>query len=152
MLYDKGQILEYLVSLWSAGVEEPVFKSAIADVVDWLEREMTSPDGYFYAAQDADSFATVNSAEPEECDFYVWDYQTVSEILTVEELTELQHQFTFTEKGNFEGKNVLQKRDYTELSPTLQTPLSKLFRIRYGQKSDAIRTFPPHVIIKKRKL
>lgn len=56
MLYDNGQIVEYLANLWSAGIEEPAFKRAIAGTVQWLKREMTAPEGYFYAAQDADSF------------------------------------------------------------------------------------------------
>ena len=56
MLYDNGQIVEYLANLSSTGVREPAFERAIAGTVNWLQREMTAPEGYFYAAQDADSF------------------------------------------------------------------------------------------------
>ncbi|TAF05697.1 MAG: thioredoxin domain-containing protein, partial [Oscillatoriales cyanobacterium] len=56
MLYDNGQIVEYLANLWSAGIQEPAFETAIAGTVEWLKREMTASTGYFYAAQDADSF------------------------------------------------------------------------------------------------
>ncbi|MEM7552779.1 MAG: thioredoxin domain-containing protein [Cyanobacteria bacterium P01_A01_bin.84] len=143
MLYDNGQIVEYLASLWSAGVKESVFETAIAGTVNWLEREMTAPDGYFYAAQDADNFIEVSAAEPEEGAFYVWSYEEAAQILTVEELTELQQKFTFTGSGNFEGKNVLQRRNSMELSSSLQAALSKLFTLRYGQTSDSITTFPP---------
>lgn len=47
MLYDNGQIMEYLSNLWSAGVKEPAFRRAIAGTVEWLQREMTAKEGYF---------------------------------------------------------------------------------------------------------
>jgi uncharacterized protein len=143
MLYDNGQIVEYLASLWSAGIQEPAFERAIAITVQWLKREMTAPEGYFYAAQDADSFTVPTAVEPEEGAFYVWSYSELQQLLTPEELTELQQQFTVTPNGNFEGRNVLQRRHLGQLSATLETALSKLFTVRYGVSSDLLETFPP---------
>ncbi|WP_414586514.1 thioredoxin domain-containing protein [Scytonema sp. PCC 10023] len=143
MLYDNGQIVEYLANLWNAGVQEPAFERAIAKTVEWLKREMTAPTGYFYAAQDADSFTTPTEAEPEEGAFYVWSYSELQQLLTPEELTELQQQFTVTPNGNFEGKNVLQRRNALKLSETLETVLAKLFAIRYGATPESVETFPP---------
>jgi hypothetical protein len=143
MLYDNGQIVEYLANLWSAGVREPAFERAIALSVKWLQREMTAPEGYFYAAQDADSFAYPHEAEPEEGAFYVWSYSELENILTPEELTALQAEFTVTPPGNFEGKNVLQRRHTGELSETVENALKKLFQVRYGSTVEALATFPP---------
>ncbi|BAZ52368.1 hypothetical protein NIES4103_50280 [Nostoc sp. NIES-4103] len=143
MLYDNGQIVEYLANLWSAGVEEPALARAVAGTVQWLQREMTAPEGYFYAAQDADSFTSPTAAEPEEGAFYVWSYSELEELLTPEELTELQQKFTVTPNGNFEGKNVLQRRDGGELSAALETALGKLFAARYGSVPNSLETFPP---------
>jgi uncharacterized protein len=143
MLYDNGQIVEYLASLWSAGVTEPAFERAIALTVKWLSREMTAPEGYFYAAQDADSFTTPASAEPEEGAFYIWSYKELQQLLTSEELTELQQQFSVTPNGNFEGNNVLQRRYAGRLSDTLENALEKLFVARYGATSESLQTFPP---------
>ena len=143
MLYDNGQIVEYLANLWSAGVQEPAFERAIAGTVQWLKREMTAPAGYFYAAQDADSFADPKALEPEEGDFYVWSYSELEQLLTREELAELQKQFTVTAGGNFEGRNVLQRRDAGKLSQTLETALAKLFAARYGASPASVETFPP---------
>ncbi|AFZ20726.1 thioredoxin domain-containing protein [Allocoleopsis franciscana] len=143
MLYDNGQIVEYLANLWSAGITEPAFKRAIAGTVQWLKREMTSPQGFFYAAQDADSFSEPNAAEPEEGAFYVWSYGELEQLLTPEELTELKEQFTITAEGNFEGTNVLQRRHSEELSDTVEAALAKLFAVRYGSKPDVLDTFPP---------
>lgn len=143
MLYDNGQILEYLASLWSMGVEEPAFQRAVALTVQWLQREMTAPEGYFYAAQDADSFFNSTAVEPEEGAFYVWSYSELEQLLTPEELTELQQQFTVTPNGNFEGKNVLQRRHSGQLSQRLEVSLGKLFTARYGAPADSLATFPP---------
>ncbi|MEH2305510.1 thioredoxin domain-containing protein [Nostoc sp.] len=143
MLYDNGQIVEYIANLWSAGVQEPAFERAVAGTVQWLKREMTAPEGYFYASQDADSFTQATAVEPEEGAFYVWSYSEVQQLLTPEELTELQQQFTVTSNGNFEGRNVLQRRNSGKLSATLETALSKLFIVRYGVSSESLETFPP---------
>jgi uncharacterized protein YyaL (SSP411 family) len=143
MLYDNGQIVEYLGNLWSAGIQEPAFERAIAGTVQWLKREMTAPEGYFYASQDADSFTQATAVEPEEGAFYVWSYSEVQQLLTPEELTELQQQFIFTPNGNFEGRNVLQRKNSGKLSATLETALSKLFIVRYGVNSELLQTFPP---------
>jgi len=143
MLYDNGQIVEYLANLWSAGVQEPAFARAIAGTVQWLQREMTAPEGYFYASQDADSFTNPDEAEPEEGAFYVWSYSELQQLLTPDELAQLQEQFTITANGNFEGHNVLQRRHPGQLGDTLETALAKLFEVRYGTKPDVLETFPP---------
>jgi uncharacterized protein YyaL (SSP411 family) len=143
MLYDNGQIVEYLANLWSAGNQEPAFKRAIADTVKWLEREMVAPAGYFYAAQDADNFSDATAREPEEGAFYVWNYGELARLLTAAELAELQANFTITERGNFEGSNVLQRTARGELSEVSEIILSKLFAVRYGREASEIETFPP---------
>ena len=143
MLYDNGQILEYLANLWSKGVQEPAFKRAITGTVKWLQREMTAPQGYFYAAQDADSFTEPHAIEPEEGAFYVWQYGELESVLTEAELNALAAEFTITPSGNFEGSNVLQRRHVGELSPYVEAALNKLFTIRYGVSAGEIDTFPP---------
>ncbi len=143
MLYDNGQIVEYLANLWSAGITEPAMRRAIAGTVQWLKREMSAPEGYFYAAQDADSFADPAEVEPEEGAFYVWRYTELEDLLTAEELAELEAQFTVTPEGNFEGSNVLQRRQGGKLSDSLEAALDKLFVARYGASAAAIEIFPP---------
>ncbi|MGK7939551.1 MAG: thioredoxin domain-containing protein [Crocosphaera sp.] len=142
MLYDNGQIVEYLSNLCSQGHRGPAFERAIALTIEWLQREMTAPEGYFYASQDADSFATSEENEPEEGVFYVWDYQQLERLLNPEELEELAEVFTITEEGNFEGKNVLQRRNGAELSDTCEQILDKLFIERYGDSRNNLDTFP----------
>ncbi len=141
MLYDNGQIVEYLANLWSAGEHDPAYRRAIDGAVAWLRREMTAPEGYFYAAQDADSFVTPEDSEPEEGAFYVWDYGALSELLTDHELVQLSNAFDVTAGGNFEGNIVLQRQHGGELDPALQPAFDALFRQRYGVEPGA--SFPP---------
>ena len=143
MLYDNGQILEYLADLWSSGMKIPAIKRAIAGTVEWLQREMTHPQGYFYAAQDADNFTTPEDIEPEEGDFYVWSYAELESLLSATELAELQREFSVTTSGNFEGKNVLQRLSTGTLSDNLEGVLAKLFAVRYGKSPAETTTFPP---------
>ncbi|HBB36178.1 MAG TPA: thioredoxin domain-containing protein [Cyanobacteria bacterium UBA8803] len=143
MLYDNGQIVEYLANLWSAGIQEAAFQRAIAGTVQWLKREMTAPQGFFYAAQDADSFTDSTASEPEEGAFYVWNYEELAKLLAPEEFAEIQEEFTVSAQGNFEGHNVLQRRHSQQLSGNLEVALAKLFTVRYGSSADTTKTFPP---------
>ncbi len=143
MLYDNGQILEYLADLWSKGVKQPAVKRAIAGTVSWLQREMTHADGYFYAAQDADNFTTPEEAEPEEGAFYVWSYAELESTLSAAELAELEQEFDITTNGNFEGNIVLQRTRNEELSDSLEQALDKLFTVRYGKSIAQVSTFSP---------
>ncbi len=143
MLYDNGLNIEYLANLWSSGYKSPAITRAIAKTVKWLEREMTAPEGYFYASQDADNFTTFEAKEPEEGDFYVWEYADLEKLLSPEELSELKGLFTINAEGNFEGKNVLQRAQDGEFSDNIENILELLFTVRYGKSSAEIHTFTP---------
>jgi uncharacterized protein YyaL (SSP411 family) len=143
MLYDNGQIVEYLANLWSIGIEEPAFERAIAKTVEWLKREMTAPEGYFYAAQDADSFKTPDDHEPEEGAFYAWTYRDLENTLTETELTDLTQHFTISPEGNFEGQNVLQRKQFGELPDRVEHSLKKLYNVRYGTPFEPEQVIQP---------
>lgn len=144
MLYDNGQIVEYLAQLWQAGVQEPAIEQAIAGTVNWLQREMTAEAGCFYAAQDADNFVTPEDQEPEEGRFYAWTFSELQELLTVEEFEALSQRFHITPEGNFEqGLIVLKRRDPDALTPLVEAALAKLFQVRYGALPREVPTFAP---------
>ncbi|MEM8641799.1 MAG: thioredoxin domain-containing protein [Cyanobacteria bacterium P01_G01_bin.54] len=145
MLYDNGQIMEYLADLWTAGMQEPAYQQAVEGTVQWLQREMRAPEGYFYAAQDADSFRMPEDGEPEEGAFYIWTEAELTQLLTEAEFHALQDCFFVSPQGNFEGSTVLQRRQGGTRSPELQAALDKLFAVRYGAPPEAIATFPPAI-------
>ena len=64
MLYDNALLLRLYVDGWRASGDERYASTARA-IAAYVLREMTSPDGAFYATQDADS-------EGEEGRFFVW--------------------------------------------------------------------------------
>jgi uncharacterized protein len=136
MLYDNGQIMEYLANLWASGVHEPAIARAIEQTATWLQREMLTEEGYFYASQDADS-------EGKEGKFWVWSYHELKKLFTEAELRQLAEEFTLTPEGNFEGQNVLRRKKLGNLSDRVEVSLIKLFRLRYGEHSLPSDAFPP---------
>ncbi|WP_299489152.1 thioredoxin domain-containing protein [Acaryochloris sp. IP29b_bin.137] len=146
MLYDNGQIVEYLANLWSTGVEEPAFERAIAGTVAWLKREMTAEAGYFYAAQDADNFVNTDDPEPEEGRFYTWTYADLTHLLAPDEFTAMADIFHLSAEGNFEdGLIVLQRQQPGIVSDQVEAALEKLFQVRYGEQPESLTTFPPAI-------
>jgi uncharacterized protein YyaL (SSP411 family) len=101
MLYDNGQ----LVSLYSEAYTftgEQLYKEIVYETIGWLKREMTSPEGGFYSALDADS-------EGVEGKFYVWTKLEIDAVLE-EESEEFCKIYQVTKQGNWEhGVNILWK-------------------------------------------
>ena len=143
MLYDNGLIMEFLANLWANGIRTPEIKEACDGTYSWLRREMTAESNYFYASQDADNFTDVDEDEPEEGDFYVWDYYQLKEILSEDEFTAFNDTFYLSEEGNFEGKNVLQKKEDKPVTAIIKNCYEKLFKIRYGNYPSSITQFNP---------
>ncbi|MGE5499114.1 MAG: thioredoxin domain-containing protein, partial [Syntrophothermus sp.] len=73
-------------------------------ILNYIMREMVSPEGAFYSSQDADS-------EGEEGKFFVWDADEWREILTEEEFRLAYDYYGLSREGNFEGKNILTRND-----------------------------------------
>jgi uncharacterized protein YyaL (SSP411 family) len=98
MLYDNAQLIPlYLDAHRATG--EPAFARVARECLDYVIREMTAPEGGFYAAQDADS-------EGEEGKYFVWRPGEVEEV--VGDAADLFcAYYDVTEVGNFEGQNVL---------------------------------------------
>jgi hypothetical protein len=93
MLYDNAQLAElYLDALLVSG--EPRYAAVVRDILDYVLRDMTHPDGGFYSAEDADS-------EGHEGKFYCWTRAELAELLTAEEFRVAACYFGITEQGNF---------------------------------------------------
>jgi len=70
------------------------------ETLDYVLRDMTSPDGGFYSATDADS-------EGKEGFFFLWSQQQIQQALPPEDARLAIDLFGVTAKGNFEGSNIL---------------------------------------------
>jgi uncharacterized protein len=54
MLYDNGQLVSLYAQAYTYTGEQ-LYKETVFETIKWLKREMTSPEGGFYSALDADS-------------------------------------------------------------------------------------------------
>lgn len=102
MLYDNAQLARVYVEAWQ-GSGEPFFRSIAEETLDYLLREMTSPEGGFYSTQDADS-------EGEEGRFFVWTPEAVKAVLGEEDGRVACELWGVSATGNFEhGATVLHR-------------------------------------------
>ena len=98
MLYDNALLADVYAQAYQATGEQ-FYRIIAEETLEYVLREMTSPEGGFYAAQDADT-------EGEEGKFYVWTPDEVRAVLG-EDADDVIELLGITERGNFEGSNVL---------------------------------------------
>ena len=99
MLYDNALLARlYLHAFQVTG--RPMYRRIVEETLDYVVREMTSPEGGFYSAQDADS-------EGEEGKFFVWRPEEIVEVLGAEEGKLVNDYYGVTIHGNFEGHSIL---------------------------------------------
>jgi len=101
MLYDNGLLLSALSDGFQV-TQDALFEDAIRKTIDFIKREMTSPEGGFYAALDADS-------EGDEGKYYVWSYDEIKSHLNENEFKAFTHYYNVTPTGNWEGVNILNR-------------------------------------------
>ena len=127
MLYD--QALMASANLEAHHVTgDPRFAQTAREIFDYVEREMTAPEGAFWSAQDADS-------EGEEGKFYVWSQAEFSEVLGTEAAEQWGPVFNVAVHGNFKeeatgratGTNILHRREgWSALSDRLGSDSEQL--------------------------
>jgi uncharacterized protein len=94
MLYDNAQLVQlYLDAHLVSGAQRHA--DVVHDIIKYLLRDMTHPDGGFYSAEDADS-------EGQEGKFYCWTLDQLTELLAADELKVVVRHYGITKEGNFE--------------------------------------------------
>ncbi len=119
MLYDNAQLARvYLAAYQLTG--NLLYRRITEETLDYVMREMTSPESGFYSTQDADS-------EGEEGKFYVWTPDEVREALGEQDAQVFNTLFDVTEQGNFEGSNILRlMRPVEEVAASFNMDVDKL--------------------------
>lgn len=93
MLYDQALLtVAYTETYQATGINE--FKNTVDDIITYILRDMTSPDGGFYSAEDADS-------EGIEGKFYIWTQDEINNLLGNEEAGLICKLFNTDREGNF---------------------------------------------------
>jgi uncharacterized protein len=122
MLYDNAQLLSLYSEAFLATRDE-FFKSIVYETTEWLTREMTSGEGGFYSALDADS-------EGIEGKFYTWTDSELKEVLG-QETPVAQDYYQATSDGNWEhGRNILHRKDDSRPSDQVKQIAAKLLSAR----------------------
>jgi len=116
MLYDNALLARaYLHGYQALGHRR--WRLTCERTLDWMLAEMRGPEGGFYSALDADS-------EGEEGRFYVWTATEVREALAAAGLGHavdaVSAYYGVSERGNFEGRNVLHLAAGAEAEPPVE--------------------------------
>lgn len=97
MLYDNALLAIAFLEAFQTGKKE--YAEAAREIFTYVLRDMTSSEGGFYSAEDADS-------EGEEGKFYVWSVDEVLQVLGAEAGSRFCERYDITPTGNFEGMNI----------------------------------------------
>ena len=134
MLYNQAQLLHvYALAYFSLNLNP--YKRIATEIAEYVLREMTSPEGAFYSATDADS-------EGEEGLFFTWTFEELEAELSEDDLDFVVEVYDVTRDGNFEGRNILNlkncpnlklKEDSDDWLERLNSIKAKLYAHRTGR-------------------
>src|SRR5918994_1798693 len=99
MLYKNALLSRLYLEAYQA-TGDAFYLRIAEETLDYVLRDMTSEEGGFFSAEDADS-------EGEEGKFYVWTPDEIEAALDPEDAQLATRYWDVTERGNFEGKNIL---------------------------------------------
>jgi len=98
MLYDQALLVPVYVDAWRV-TGKPLYRRVVLETLDFVRRELTSPDGGLYASLDADS-------EGREGIFYVFTPGELNAVLGPEDGAFFAKTYGIQVPGNFEGKSI----------------------------------------------
>ena len=97
MLYDQAMIaMAYMEAFHITG--DTVFENTTKEIFNYVLRDLTSKDGGFFSAEDADS-------EGEEGKFYTWTKQEIEEVLGKSLSEDFNTIFSIESDGNFNDES-----------------------------------------------
>jgi hypothetical protein len=150
MLYDQAQLVWSYLEAYQI-THDDFFANAAHDILNYVLRDMTHPEGGFYSAEDADSAPDpAHPEEKEEGAFYLWRQQEIVDWLGQENADIFNYYYGVSDTGNtisdpqgeFRDGNVLYaaytvadavrrfKRSETEITAILAEGRKKLFEVR----------------------
>ena len=130
MLYDNAQLVELYAEAFKQW-KNPEYARVVRETLDFVKREMTSPDGGFYSALDADSNGT-------EGEFYVWTPEEIEKAIgNKTEIALLRAIYNVGNAPNFEEKFFILRlnRPFEEIAKEQKMSAEEL-----GKKLAAIKT------------
>ncbi|MCO6430919.1 MAG: thioredoxin domain-containing protein [Deltaproteobacteria bacterium] len=95
MLYDNALLSVSYLEAYQVTAEKR-YAEVASETLNYVLREMTSPEGGFYSAQDAGEVG-------KEGEYYVWKIGELESVLERSELQAFKEVYSVSEEGNFEG-------------------------------------------------
>ena len=123
MLYDNALLLRTYLHAWQV-TGKSRYLQVVDELITYVLRDLRSPQGGFYSAEDADS-------EGVEGKFYVWTPEQIQMVLG-DDAPEFMNWYGVTSEGNFEGRNILWRPSRGDLlrPASLELSRQRLFQAR----------------------
>ena len=99
MLYDQALVSDIYLKAFQL-TKRPLFAQTARGILDYVIRDLQSPEGGFYSTRDADS-------EGIEGKFYVWSLAEITSALGADEAAVFCDYYGVSDAGNWEGHNIL---------------------------------------------
>jgi hypothetical protein len=93
MLYDQAILVHAFLDAFQA-TGDVYYANVVNEILEYVIRDMTSEEGGYYSAEDADS-------ENEEGKFYIWTIDELNSILSLEDANLFKTVFNIKKKGNW---------------------------------------------------
>ncbi|MCY3985630.1 MAG: thioredoxin domain-containing protein [Candidatus Dadabacteria bacterium] len=116
MLYDQALLTITYTEAWQI-TKNPFYQKKAREILEYLIRDMTSPEGGIYSAEDADS-------EGEEGRFYLWTVDELERLIGVEDTELLSDVYNLSRYGNFTDEVTGEQSDRNIFH--LEEPLAKI--------------------------
>jgi len=146
MLYDNALLAITYLEAYQVTRDEDLLR-VTKEILRYVKRDMTSPNGAFYSATDADSLALNNHRE--EGYFFTWTPKELDDALGKKTSEIVKTYFAVTDNGNFEERNILHTpRDKTDYAISLKVSTETLRTIITNAKETLykVRDSRPHPI------
>lgn len=101
MLYDQALFAQASLECFQV-TKDPYFLRIVNEILTYVTRGMTSPEGGFYSAEDADS-------EGEEGKFYIWTQDEINLVLGSKDAKLFMKVYRFEKGGNFLDESTHEK-------------------------------------------
>ncbi len=133
MLYDNALlVMAYLEGFQIT--DNILFKKIVDETLLYVKRAMTSPDGGFFSATDADS--KTPEGETDEGYYFTWTKSELETVLGKKEAGIVALYYGVTDSGNFEGRNILNITiSAQKIAQTLDISKDRLLKLISNAKS-----------------
>jgi len=137
MLYDQAQLAHAYLTAHQVSDDGDDFAYVARAILHYVGQDLTSPEGGFFSAEDADSLPKADSTKKSEGAFYIWTHDEIREVLTGPRVDEFCSTYGTEPNGNvgpdsdphdeLVGQNVLiQRLTLPEAAARFQRPLEDM--------------------------